>query len=72
MVEELKRRLMHRPFRKFRIVLDRGERLDVARQFQVGIGLTEFLYVSPDYSRKLHLKLEQIAALDAPDTARAS
>ena len=72
MVEELKQRLLHKPFTPFLIVMDSGERLDVTRFGQVAIGLTQFIYVSPDMKWKVHSKLDQIRALETVDEARAS
>ena len=73
MVEELKRHLLHKPFAPFQIVLKSGERLEVVRQFQVGIGLTQFGYVAPDGKRFRHfLKLDDIVALNPSDQAAAS
>ncbi len=71
-IDELKRRLVQKPFVPFQIVLRDGRRLDVTRFGQVAVGLTRFTYVFPDLKRSVQSDESEIAAFESPGAARAS
>ena len=64
MVEELRKRLMSRPFEPFSMVVSGGLRLDVTRQFQVAIGRTQLSYAYAGTNRGELVKLDRIVALE--------
>ena len=72
MIEELKRRLMQKPFIPFQIVLRDGRRLDVVRFGQVAVGLTKFTYVFPDMKGHVQSDESQIATFESPGATKAS
>ena len=69
--EELRRRLSKRPLESFRVVMQNGERFEVTRTLQLGLGLTEFAYAPPGKGPFLRRPLRQIAAVESSDGASA-
>jgi hypothetical protein len=71
-VDDLKRRLVQKPFRPFRIRLNTGEVLDIAEQYKVGIGLTRFVFAQPGSRSPARFKLNQIVSMESASNAAAA
>ena len=66
---EIENALSKTPFQPFVIKLTSGDRYEVTRRFQVAIGSSVLIMIPNDRSHSIHIRLNQIAALEMPTAA---
>ncbi len=69
MRELLVLRLNHAPFESFVIHFIDGEKFEVVRPFQAGIGLSKGLVVSADLKSRRNFHLDDIQSIEVPVAA---